>query len=53
MTELVSLVGNFMASVFVLETRCRILEIGATIFTILSCLKSCIVLARETGSPVL
>lgn len=35
------------------ETRCLILEIGVIIFIILSCLKSCIVLARETGSPVL
>ena len=53
MTELVSLFGNFMASVFVFETRYCILEIGAIIFIILSCVKSCIVLARETGSPVL
>ena len=53
MAELVSLFGNFMASVFVCETRYRILEIGVIIFIILSCLKSCIVLARETGSPVL
>lgn len=31
----------------------RILEIWALIFIILSCLESCIVLARETGSLVL
>jgi hypothetical protein len=53
MTELVGLLGNFMASVFVFETRYRILAIGVIIFIILSCLKSFIVLARETGSAVL
>lgn len=53
MTELASLFGNFMASVFVCETHYRILEIGAIIFIILSCLKSCIVLARKTRSLVL